>query len=129
MIAEAFDYQKHAALVTSWGKKHNFPLLPKEFLPNIGFMVGDTACGFLYSTNSAMGWVEWVFTNPEKSKEERKEAINMLFDLIEVAAQELKVKALFSAAANPAYAQILKRHGFEKTDENVIHFVKNLGGI
>lgn len=74
-----------------------------------------------------MGWCEWVFSNPDKPKAERTEALDILFQLIEAAAKEFKMQILFSAAAIPAYAEVLERNGYEKTDKNVTHFIKKIG--
>lgn len=128
MMAYKFDYNEHAKLVEKWPEKHNFPLPPPEFLPDVGFIVDDTACGFLYISNSKIGWVEWVYSNPEKPKEQRADALDMLFKLLEITAKELGIRVLFSASAIPAYKSILERNGFEITDKDVVHYLKVLGG-
>lgn len=127
MNVVAFDYEKHSAEVSRWGSQHSFPLPPKEMLPNTGFMVNETACGFLYSTNSSLAWLEWVFSNPEKSEHERQESLDILFQMIEATAKELDIKAVFSASAIPAYSKILLRNGFNETDKNVTHYIKMMG--
>lgn len=128
MHAETFDYKKHADMVRKWGETHQFPLPPYDMLPSTGFMVEDKACGFLYTTNSKIGWLEWVFSNPEKTKEERKEALDLLFKLIEYTARDLQVGVLLTASHVPAYADIVSRNGFQETDKNITHFIKILGG-
>ncbi len=126
-MTESFNYEKHSKLVRAWGKKHRFPLPPKQMLPAIGYVVNEAACGFLYLTDSKIALLEWVFGNPEKTKEERAEALDVLFSLLEKTAKELKYEMLFTMAGTDAYRSIVERNGFEETDKNVTHHIKFLG--
>jgi hypothetical protein len=128
MKALTFKYKEHAAEVAQWLTKHSFPLPPEHLLPTTGFIVEGIACGFLYCTNSSFGLLEWVFSNPKRSKEERTQAIDLIFKLVEETSSNLGITALFSAASIPAYAKILERNGFNETDKNVSHYIKTLGG-
>jgi hypothetical protein len=122
-----FSYEEHAERVNEWGERHHFPLPPPDLLPDIGMMVDDTAVGFLYSTNSKLGWIEWIFANPEKTPEERKEAIDTLLSALEKAAIIRGMKVLFSSSGSDAFKGVLERNGFAKTDENVTQYVKGVG--
>lgn len=127
MVAHKFNYEEHAVMVGKWLTKHSFPLPPKDLLPDIGFLVDDAACGFLYTTNSKLGWVEWVFSNPEKPKEDRAAALDVVFKLLENVANQVGITALFSAASIPGYAAVLERNNFKSTDKNITHYIKLLG--
>lgn len=124
----AFEYDKHYEEANSWGRKHNFPLPGREYLPDIGFVVPGLAVGFLYTSNSKIGWVEWVFGNPEASKDDRAQAIDLVIKLIEYCAKDLGIEALFSSSGSPAYQSVLERHGFDATDKNVTQYIKKIGG-
>lgn len=123
----AFEYHKHASMVQSWMSKHAFPLPPPSYLPTRGYVVEDTASGFLYATDSAFGFVEWVATNPDKDKEERSQGVDLLMETITKEAKSLNMQALFSMSGVEAYKTILKRNGFQESDTNQSHFVKLLG--
>lgn len=123
----SFDSKDHFEKITGWGKKHDFPLPPLDFLPDIGLVVNDAAVGFLYTSNSKLGWIEWVFSNPDKSSEERTEAIDTLMSALEKIAIVRGVKALFSSAGSDAYKKILERNRFNPTDTNVTQYVKGIG--
>lgn len=127
MKAEKFVYEEHSKEVAGWLKKHAFPLPHKEMLSDVGFIVDDTACGFLYTSNSSIGWVEWIFSNPRKDKKHRAEALDILFKLLEETARNLNITVLFSAAAQPAYQAVLERSGFLATDQGITHYIKLLG--
>lgn len=122
-----FIYEEHANEVKAWGAKHEFPLPPKEFLPDVGLVVNDAAVGFVYTTNSKMAWIEWVFANPDKTAEERKESLDHLMSALEKVAIIGGMKVLFSASGTHAYREILGRNGFQETDKNMIHHVKGIG--
>src|SRR6478609_4128412 len=121
-MIEPFRYSQHAEMVSKWGDKYKFPLPPYQFLPNRGYVVDDTACGFLYNTDSRLGWIEWVFANPEKTAEERKRCLDILFKTLIETAKELGMEAIFSAASHEGYREVLKRCEFSESDRNVTHF-------
>jgi hypothetical protein len=126
-VVSPFHYETHAPEVRKWLTKHNFPLPPENILPTTGFIIEDLACGFLYSSNSRLGWIEWVFSNPEKTQSERSEALDILFLLLETTAKELKIEVLFSSSKISAYSDILLRNGFKETDKNMTHYIKMIG--
>lgn len=122
-----FNYRQHAEQVEAWGAKHRFPLPSKDFLPETGILVEDIAAGFIYLSNSKISWIEWVFSNPEKSVEERREALDFLMDTLEKIGIAHGMKAIFSSAAVGAYKSILERNGYKETDSSMTHFVKPIG--
>lgn len=122
-----FNYEKHADEVMKWGSKHKFPLPAKEFLPETGIMVDDSAVGFVYLSNSNLAWIEWIFSNPEKSPDERKEALDLLMSTLEKIAIAHGMKAIFSSSGHDGYRKVLERNGFQETDVNVVHHIKGIG--
>lgn len=128
MIVSKFNFEAHSQSIQKWGLKYGFPLPAQEILPETGFIVEDLACGFLYKTNSKLAWLEWVFSNPEKPKEDRAKALDLIFKTIEQEAKSQGFLVLFSAAAISGYAQVLQRNGFQETDKNVSHHIKLIGG-
>lgn len=84
------------SLLVQWWKDWRWTAPTKDFLPNNGeggFIVydGDTpvCAGFMYMTNSKVGWCDWVISNFHyKDKEKRKEALVLL---IAVLTESLKV--------------------------------------
>lgn len=128
MIVTKFNYDKNADEVKKWGAKYAFPLPPALMLPDTGFIIEGLVCGFLYCSNSSLGWLEWVFANPERSQEDRAQGLDILFRVIEKTAKELGIKALFSASGLASYSKVLERNGFSETDKNVTHYIKLVGG-
>ena len=123
-----FKYQDHADKIAHWGKKYQFPFPSEDFIPDLGCIVNDAACGFLYLTNSKLCLIEWIFANPEKTAEERKEALDGVIHFLTQLALGLGKKAIFSYSATEAYRKVLDRNGFVKTDSDMTHHVKRIGG-
>lgn len=59
---------------------------PLELLSDIGLIIDDIACGFLYTTNSKLGILEAFISNPYSDKNDRDLALNRItLDLIDIA--------------------------------------------
>lgn len=122
-----FNYEQHSSEVNRWGEKHSFPLPTKDFLPETGLVVEDAAAGFVYLTNSKISWIEWVFSNPDKTIAERAQALDTLMSTLEKIAIAHGMRVVLSSAAGEAFKDILERNGFKDTDKNMTHFAKLIG--
>lgn len=77
------DYEH---ILCKWWKDWNWEAPPKDFLPDSGkggliVYDGDTpvCAGFMYTTNSAVAWVDWIISNKQyRKKPQRAEALTML---------------------------------------------------
>jgi hypothetical protein len=124
----AFSYKEDAPTINEWGKAHAFPLPPEECLPPIGYIANEAAVGFLYTTDSKLAWMEWVFADPKKPKEERKVALDTLIEYLSAVAEDKGCLAIFSASGFKAFSSVLERNGFTETDSGISHFIKSIGG-
>ena len=74
-----------------WWKWWRWPQIPREMLPDngeSGFMIEKNnipivAC-FLFITNSKGAKLEWIVSNPDYRENDRKQAIEMLINGVEV---------------------------------------------
>jgi len=96
------DYE---VLVEYW-KWSRFPPPPKEMLPNMGLggmMVADEngnniCAGFLYNTDSALAWIEFIVANPQiKDREIRRKGLVFLIESLTNEARELGYFAVFAS--------------------------------
>src|SRR6056300_83313 len=77
------DYEE---ILLGWWKEWNWEAPSKDFLPNNGInglmvLDGDVpvCAGFIYMTNSAVSWVDWIISSRTyRKKPTRKEAIRLL---------------------------------------------------
>jgi hypothetical protein len=95
-------------------------------LPAVGFIVPDTAAGFLYRTDSAIAWIEWIVANPAAPKLQRSEALNLIISSLTEAARTMGFKAIFTSAHHPGLIGRFKEHGFTETDSAVTHLIRSL---
>lgn len=109
-----------------WWNKHNWPCIPLDHLPENGFIVEGLAAGFLYKTDSKFGLLEFVVANPDSSKEDRAQALDLVIDNTLNLAKELGFKSIFSSITHPKLIQRYQEHGFMMTDENMTNMIRRL---
>jgi hypothetical protein len=117
------DYE----MILSWWKGHNFAELPAQMLPRTGFIADNAACGFLYSTDSGIAWMEWITTNPEASKSRKKEALGAVVNALVNEAGRLGFKVIFTSVENEKLISGYKKHGFIETDKHMTNMIRRLG--
>lgn len=61
-----------------WFKSHGMDPITAHYLPKTGFIVDGVAAGFLYVTDSAVGWIENLISNKATSVEERNTALDLV---------------------------------------------------
>lgn len=97
MNIRKIDLNKDYEILTNWLLLHNKPIINKELLSDSGFIIDDIVAGFLYKTNSAVCIVENFISNPISDKNDRRIAINTLFETIIKEAKNLNFQFMFTA--------------------------------
>lgn len=121
------DYSsKDYPTAVEWWKARNWPPVPQEALPTTGVIVENYCVGFVYRTDSAISWMEWIVSNPDTDKNERDKAMNLLIDNLLNKAASMGAKAVFTSAseASPHLISRLQKSGFAITDKNVTHLIR-----
>lgn len=130
---ETFSPEKHYQTICQWWEAQNWPKVPLEFLPSFGLVVyhGETpaVAGWLYRTDSAICWIEWIVANPEVRGEPRTEAINLLLSSLKEKAKECGGKIIFTTANNGSLVQRLEKNGYIVTDKDATHLICNMEGL
>lgn len=128
--SDVFDRKVDYQIISKWWKDQNWPIVPLENLPTYGLMVWldevPLAAGFIYQTDSSMALLEWIVSNPEVAHELRGQALDILLDDLCFMAKKLGFKQLFTMAKNERLIEREKSHGFLKTDDQMIHLIKEL---
>lgn len=83
MSIERYDHSTHVARIQSWVQKHRIAMPERTLLSPNGYILDDTAVGWLFLTDSAVAFIDFVAANPEKTAEERDRAIRRLFAHLE----------------------------------------------
>lgn len=118
------------AILDSWWKAHNWPSITESLLPSIGFIVWQgiqpLTAGFLYTTNSKFGVVEWVISNPLSDRIERDAALDLLIDQLIKTASELNIDTLFTTTKHAKLIERYKSHEFIIGDEKMTTLIRRV---
>lgn len=131
-VVKYSDYEQ----LKGWWDSWKFPAPPITALPKYddenttGLMVvneGVNICaGFLYETNSALCWVEFIVANPKSNKEERGVALKLLLKELSNEAKELGFGAIFASIKHPSLLNKYIEEGYEIGTTNTNELIKIL---
>jgi len=118
------DYE----LLCKWWKAFRWAAPPRDFLPQNGtggLMIENNGvpvvAGFIYFTNSAVAWSEFIISNFDYKEEDRKEAIKILIMELSELARKKGSKYVYTVVKNQnlkkAYKEIGFLDGSTKVDE------------
>lgn len=115
-------------LLTHWWKGWGLPEIPLEYLSNTGLVISDeglaSCMGFIYSTNSALAWMEFLTADPLLSAEKRSLAVDLLIEKLCEMAKKMGFKSVLTTTVKPSLIQRCTGLGFRVSDENVTHLVR-----
>jgi hypothetical protein len=124
----AFQKDLHHPLVAAWWEAHKFGVIPPEFLPENGLLLSDEsgpiAAGFVYLSDSKMGWLEFLVTNPEANPIRRARALKHLITALTALADSLGVGMLFTSSDNPGLIRMLEGSEFQKGDTGTTQLLR-----
>jgi hypothetical protein len=121
-----FVNEQNYGMLVEWWKGYSWPSIPYSMLPKTGIIVNDTVAGFIYATDSEMCLIEWIIGNPLADKKQRKECTAILFDTLCEIAKQMGYKHCFTYTKNTGLVDSLLKNKFNKTDDNMIHFMRSL---
>lgn len=112
--------------VLKWLTAQEWPPLPVEVLPKTGFIVDDYCAGFLYKTDSAIAWLEWVVANPDTDYNKRGEALDNLINSLVTEAKDQGFKIVLTSCQHNRLINRYDNHGFKITDKNMTNLMRVL---
>lgn len=119
------DYKDAVRWWNAWG----FPPLETHVLPSTGYIVeGEykVAAGWVYKTiDTPMGWLEWIVSNKDLSKEIRGEGLDLLLEHVTKEASEEGL-ILFTSINNKSLGKRLEKYGFNKTDTSMTNYIRGV---
>ena len=129
--ARKFDLSKDYDILEKWWRGHgSFPPEPEHLAP-MGIVVEvdqkPICAGFLYNTDSKICVFEFVVSDPDASKEDRCNSLNLLIDRIQRLARELEYSLIYTSINIEAYIRKLKDAGFVEADKNQTHMFYKIG--
>lgn len=113
-MIERWNTTKHLPLIHEWSRIRR--LGPNagdvSLIPPTGFVADDIVAGFLYVTNSKLGFIDSFVSDPTSAKEARRVAIIEIMGAIVADAREMGLHALTGAISVASLAATVKSCGF-----------------
>lgn len=128
MNAQAYT-PSHHSMLTEWWLAHKWTPIPTYMLPPTGTVVYDgvtpVCAGFVYRTDSAIAWMEFIVSNPASTKDQRAAALDLLISDLAEKAYATGSTTIFTSSNQPSLIEKNKQQGFVVTDSNVTHMFRN----
>jgi hypothetical protein len=121
-------------ILVGWWKQWRWSAPAKDMLPQNGaggIMISkggeDICAGFVYFTNSKTAWIEYIISNPGyKNREDRKNALNMLINVLSVYVEQEGYKYIYTSLKNKHLIDRYADCGFLSGDKNCQEMIKIL---
>jgi hypothetical protein len=121
-------------ILTKWWKDWRWTPPPKDFLPENGeggFIVYDkeipVCAGFIYVTNSKVGWCDWIVSNFDyKNKEKRKKALTYLITILTNTLKLSGCRYSYALLKSKSLIDHYKENGYTKGDSYNSEMIKTL---
>lgn len=130
MIVRRYEAKDYATLYKWWKKHEGWEPVGEILLPDTGLVVEVdeklVAAGFVYLTNSAIAWMEWVVCDPEADRKVRGPAIDLLLEKLFELAKHEGAQLVFSSIKPGRFEERLLKHNFVKADEGMVNLWKGV---
>ena len=125
------DYED---ILVGWWKDWGWEPPQRDFLPDEGkggiiIYDGDVpiCAGYMYLTNSKVGWVDWIISNKNyTNKELRKDAISMLVSRLTDICGLIGCKYVYALIKNQSLINTYESLGYVKGDSYTGEMIKVL---
>ena len=112
------------ATINEWHAARGQLPAPREMLPVVGCIVDGVACGFVYRTDSAIGFLDGFVTNPEASSEARHAGLAAVMRALEDECRTSGIRVIVGQCEDYGFAKhAVEQHGFGKVT-SCIRFAK-----
>lgn len=124
--------EDYSDTLVPWWTSHDFTPPVQDFLPDNGkggiiVYEGETpvCAGFLYETNSAVAWSEWVISDKEyRNSKGRKACISLLLNSLEEMAIDKGFRYIFANNNNKFLVEHYKTNGYSVGCTDSIELIK-----
>ena len=125
-----FKKEEHYALMSRWYEKRDFPIVPEEYLPEIGLVAmhdgAFVVMGQLYRTDGGIASISHLVSSPVATSEERHIGLDLVISNLMKIAEDQKYHLVTVATNLEKLFPRFENFGFKKTDEKVTHFGRQL---
>jgi hypothetical protein len=128
MEAMLYSPSQHKQILLNWFEQWKIPPVAYDTLPDTGLMVakdGVYLCAlFLYHTNSTRCYIENLISNKEASDEDRRAAINLVFETMYEVVKAFGYKETLSYSRFPEVINRARETMGCSVSEHVYHSIK-----
>ena len=121
VLVEQYSNDVHYFALTNWFMARKLPPPPRWALSSTGAIVPDVAAGFLYLTNSDVGYFDGFISNPDVSKERRELAFDLIVNELLMIAANHNVKLIVCQTKHKAIERLTTKFGFTGTGEERVY--------
>jgi hypothetical protein len=104
---------KDLSIINCWYRERGSAQLTEDAIPSLGFIVDDIGAGFIYQTDSCLCFIEGYVANPATSKEDRKEAFDIITANLIMAAKEAGYTKILAFTEHPEIKKRCLRYDFK----------------
>lgn len=120
----------HYDIISEWWTHYKWPPLPLCSLPVNGLVAYynniPVVAAWVYRTDSDLGAMEWIISNPGVEKEIRNIAIEGLIEACINLAKDLKIRCLCTSVKIPKLISRLENAGFVVADKGMTNLIKEV---
>ncbi len=131
VTSKLFSYETDSELVNTWRLVRNELSIPKDYLSDygvIGIVDGKPiAAMWLYPMlGCKMCVIEGIISDPDSTKEERKLALDVMFENIHGIAKDMEYKLIICMTDNSSIAARIQSYGYGKDKKTYEFYVGEL---
>ncbi len=127
-MTRLFDYNTDNEMLSAWSDAREIQKVPKAFLSDYGVLgvVNDKpiAAMWLYPVLGVKFCIiENLISNPDSTKEERKEALDSIFEKIHEIAKELGYETIVCMTDNKSVMERVQKYGYQEDPTKYVNFI------
>ena len=112
MISPKFYTKDDYKVLQSWWDARKIAHIPERYLSTMGIMVENVACGFIYTTDSAMAIIENFVSNPETPKDIRNKALDLIIECMLDYCLATGIESIVAFSELPVIVERAKKFSF-----------------
>jgi hypothetical protein len=97
--------------INAWLAAHRRAPVTRDALPATGIIEPGVAAGFVFRTDSSIGFIHGLVTNPDASLRARHAAIHRIMKVLVEVARGLGIRHLLTWSDNPSAVRRAVAHG------------------